>query len=167
MIETSRFLLKELQKEHATSQYLGWLKSSAGNYLTNTQDDIDSLIRYIENYQKNTSAYLMGIFCKDSKNHIGNVKFEYLNDEKSLVEMGILIGEPAFHGKGVAIEVISAFASYTVNEYGTELMVLGVSKYNTQAISAYRKLGFKPENRPLSNIDSDDGMLMSWELNNE
>lgn len=167
MLATSRFILEKLKKKHATMQYLSWLKGSTSIYLTNTQNDINSLINYIEKYQNNSNAYLLGIFCKDSKHHIGNVKFEFLDDKKTIVEMGILIGEPSFHGKGVAGEVISAFAKYAIDKYDTELMVLGVSKYNKTAISAYQKLGFKPESRPLSSIDSSDGQLMSWKLNNE
>lgn len=167
MIDTPRFCLKELQKQHATPQYLSWLRGDASHFLTNIQTDLTSLEEYIHKSLSDTNTLLLGIFVKKSNLHIGNIKFEFLDHDRKIVEMGILIGEPAFHGVGVAGEVIKAFSEYTIIKYGTNLMVLGVSKHNKNAISAYKKLGFKPESRPLSSINSKDGILMSWSMISE
>ncbi|MEL4474473.1 GNAT family N-acetyltransferase, partial [Shewanella algae] len=78
-----------------------------------------------------------------------------------------LIGEPSYQGIGVASEVIKAFAKYSLVNYGSESMVLGVSKHNTHAIAVYKKIGFDYEHRPLSAINSEDGILMSWSFKSE
>ncbi|PAY01274.1 GNAT family N-acetyltransferase [Pseudoalteromonas sp. HM-SA03] len=167
MISTKRFFLNELRQEHATKRYLSWLKGSEARYITNTNFSLDELRDYIEQFRLDESCFLLGIFDKAEGVHIGNVKFEFLKKDKSIVEMGILIGEKSYQGKGVAAEVICAFAEYASSEFDTELMVLGVSKNNTRAISVYQKIGFKPEQRPLSKIDSEGGLLMSWSIKND
>jgi RimJ/RimL family protein N-acetyltransferase len=164
MIYTNRFELVELTRKYASDRYLSWLNGDASTYLTNTKTDKEGLIEYIEYYLNNKNTYLLGIFTKDSEEHIGNVKFEYLDENKHTVGLGILIGDPNYRGKGVAKEVIQGIADFVKIHSSTKLIVLGVSKNNKPAISAYTKLGFKLEARPFYEINSEDGVLMSWSL---
>ncbi|QTL34221.1 GNAT family N-acetyltransferase [Pseudoalteromonas viridis] len=166
-IDTQRFSLLELQVRDASARYLSWLGSSSGQYITNKASKITELKEYIASCRANPAVYLFGIFVKETGLHIGNIKFEFLTNDKSLVEMGILIGESEYQGKGVAAEVIRAFGLYARKQFGTQLMVLGVSRNNSKAISAYERIGFSPEPRALSSIDSEDGILMSWRLDDE
>ncbi|CAM4079836.1 GNAT family N-acetyltransferase [Pseudoalteromonas ostreae] len=167
LLETERFKLVELEKKDASDRYLSWLSSKAGEFLSFKACEKESLENYIRSQRVNENVLLLGIYTLLDDEHIGNIKFEFIDKAKKIVEMGILIGEQSHQGVGVASEVIKAFAEYSLVNYGSELMVLGVSKHNTHAIAVYKKIGFDYEYRPLSAIDSEDGILMSWSFKSE
>ena len=57
--------------------------------------------------------------------------------------MGILIGEPAWRGKGAAKEVLIKSAKYIKSNFGIRKIYLGVHEDNFPAFLAYKKAGFK------------------------
>lgn len=161
---TERLLLKTLSVEDVSPSYLDWLESKNAHFIINRQDSCEELRQYVAEKEKSKNIFLLGIFVKPGNVHIGNIKFEYLTDDFSIVEMGILIGDVRYRGKEIAKECIQAFSSFTKKEYKTRLMVLGVAKENHAAIKAYEKIGFRLENQEYSYVDPGSGMLMSLEL---
>ena len=118
---------------------------------------------YICETISNSNVNFLAVIDERTGEHIGNIKFIFLNPEYSVIEMGILIGESSYHGRGVAGELINEFARFAVRNYNSKLMLLGVDKSNLTAIKAYRKIGFKEEKK-LYEIDRNIGLLMSWSL---
>jgi len=83
-----------------------------------------------------------GIFT-DSRQHIGNVKYEPINIEDKVATMGILIGDKEWRGKGVAPEVIKASSEYLNKTYGIRYIDLVVNGNNAPAVSVYKKMKFE------------------------
>ena len=165
-LSTERFLLRCLTSNDATERYLLWLQSPSADFIINKASEVIQLATYIESHTQNEHTMLLGIFEKRTLLHIGNIKFEFLNAQQSIVEMGILIGDINWQGIGVAGEVISAMGDYFRDHFNTHKMVLGVDKDNIAAIKAYQKIGFSEELEPLSVVDATHGMLMAWNLRN-
>ena len=74
--------------------------------------DVPSLRRYVEERAARDDVLFLGIFTPDGATHVGNVKYEPINEHEGFTVMGILIGDRAWRGRGVAEEVIVASARW-------------------------------------------------------
>ena len=74
--------------------------------------------------------------------HIGNIKYDPIDFNACTAEMGILIGNQDWIGRGVAGEVILASCLWLSKKIGVKKITLGVHPDNIGAILAYRKIGF-------------------------
>jgi len=145
-IKTERFVLKPLLPRHATRKYLAWLRDNASSrYISAAKKTrrIQDLRNYIKNFSGSKDCIFLRILTKQSKRHIGNIKYHPIDLEKQTAVMGILIGEPAWRGKGVAKEVIKATSHWLGENLGIKKIFLGVAKDNKSACFAYKKCGFQ------------------------
>lgn len=137
------FFLKILEKEHATPEYCDWLNDSAVNkYLETRSSSIRELEEYIADKLNGENSLLFGIFNKSDNRHIGNIKLEPINFEKSCATMGIIIGDKNYWGRGLATEATRVLVNYAFNELGLKEINLGVISENEPAIRVYEKCGF-------------------------
>ena len=166
-IVTSRFQLRPLDLEDVTDRYVGWMKNEATRgYIATASSsvDINSIQQYVYERSNREDIIFLGIFEKNSKLHIGNIKFEPVDSRSGFAVMGILVGEPEWRGKGVAVEVLRATAVWLRQYRNIRKIVLGVSCTNTQAIRAYRKAGFVEQSTELIPAVSPSSVTMVWEL---
>lgn len=159
LLISDRFKLKFLDAVDASTNYLYWLNSGVSEFILNKPESKSGLVAYIEEQLADDDIYFYGIFTCDD-DHIGNVKFIIKGKNRDCAEMGILIGEKEWHGKGVAKEVIECFANHAKQQLGLTRMQLGVDSANTAAVSAYYKIGFKV----VDDGRNDGGLSMSWEF---
>jgi|TARA_Y100000310_G_C20416415_1_gene684546 RimJ/RimL family protein N-acetyltransferase len=135
--------LRTLSEEHATEKYAGWLNDPEVNkYLETRQVTVDELKSYIAEKNTSSNALLFGIFWKEDDTHIGNLKLEPIDHEKSKATLGILIGDKDYWGKGVATEATNLITQYAFTTLGLKEVNLGVISDNRAAIRVYEKCGF-------------------------
>lgn len=147
MIMTDRFYLRPLNLVDVTQEYQNWFFDAVTkNYISSAKTGVslDSLREFIEERLNRNDVLFLGIFTRDENHHIGNIKYEPIDHESGFAEMGILIGDIQYRGKGVAREVILASAQYLNKMYSINRIYLGVDKTNESAIKAYIKTGFQP-----------------------
>ena len=159
MIVTQRFLLKLLTIDDVNQNYLSWLNPEINSYIeyAKSNTSMKVLRSYVGERENRQDVLFLGIFTKD-KHHIGNIKYEPINQKNKTAVMGILIGDSNWRGVGVAVEVIKASGDYLVEQYGIETILLGVSRNNKEAIVAYQKVGFKVKDQNKNSIK------MVWRL---
>jgi ribosomal-protein-alanine N-acetyltransferase len=162
-METERFFLRTLiPGKDRLQNYLTWMTDKASNpFIQGIREDtnLQDLEEYIEAKNSSLDAILLGIFLRDSFEHIGNVKLEPIFEGQDAT-LGILIGEKSWRGKGVGFEVISRIIVYSFQELNLRKLNLGVDTNNTPAISLYQKLGFRQSNDV---SDAESGILMILE----
>lgn len=144
---TGRFELRCLAPDDATPRYLHWLANKdARRYILSARETptLDSLRGFIASKHNSPDVLFLGIFERVSGTHIGNIKYEPIDDSAGTAEMGILIGDPFWRGRGVAREVIIASARWLYENRRIRRILLGVEEDNAGAISAYRRAGFHP-----------------------
>ena len=144
-IDTERFFLRELSVNDATPRYLSWLRDEAASrFITSAADTLalDDLRNYIAIRAGRDDVLFLGIFDRATAAHVGNIKYEPLDAAAGYTVMGILIGDPAYRGRGVAAEVLRATARWLAEHRGIRRIELGVDEANLPAIRAYEKLGF-------------------------
>jgi len=162
-LHSKRFFLRRLTVLDATPQYLSWLDDpQITRFIVFKQNSINALKHYIQTQIDDDKTYFLGIFDEENKQHIGNVKFIFEDNSFKCFEMGIMIGEANWHGKGVAGEVLSLFASYAMKEHNSKFMTLKVEEDNKPAIRAYQKLGFEHSGVTIKPA----GYVMTWDLDN-
>ncbi|MDX9713888.1 MAG: GNAT family protein [Dissulfurispiraceae bacterium] len=167
---SDRFILRELSANDVTSQYLGWLQDvDAKKYITAASHTscLSDLKQYVCSRIGREDILFLGIFDKSTGLHIGNIKYEPVNSALGFAVMGILIGNPAFRGKGVATEVLNSSAQWLKTHRNIDQILLGVSKYNIKAIRSYEKTGFVIADSPYLPISVEEQIIMSWDVPDE
>jgi RimJ/RimL family protein N-acetyltransferase len=167
VIESARFRLRPLTVDDATERYRRWLlDDDARRYITAAAltRDLEDLRRFIAERQNRDDVLFLGIFEKSSGAHIGNIKYEPVDAVAGYAVMGVLIGEPAYRGRGVTAEVLDATARWLRDRRGIDEVVLGVHRSNAAAIRAYEKVGFVAAPTPHIPRPQDGTMTMVWDL---
>lgn len=160
-------MLRPLDMDDVSERYLGWLKDQAAQQYISaavSQTDLTALQLYVAERSGREDVVFLGIFEKITGLHIGNIKYEPVNSELGYAIVGILIGAPDWRGRGVAAEVLLASAEWLRQHRKIRQIVLGVSRTNTAAIHAYKKVGFVEEATEFIPIVSPEGLTMVWHL---
>ena len=166
MIDTPRFTLRPLAVADVSTRYLSWLSDGRALRFINgaTGDNhLDELKSYVARREGRDDVVFLGIFTHAGE-HIGNIKYEPVDTERGAAVMGILVGEVAWRGMGVAGEVIQASSVWLHERRGIRAIVLGVDRDNLAGIRAYEKLGFIEEAHPLVPVDMTIACPMVWHL---
>ena len=167
IIETDRFLLKSLTEEDVSDRYLGWLRNDeALSFITAAKrtSTLLSLREYVRTHSATQDTIFLGIFGKDNNLHVGNIKYQPMDSQKSYAVMGILIGDIGYRGLGVASEVIRESAFWLKRHQNINQIVLGVSNDNVAAIRAYKKAGFQIASTPHIPMCADNVATMVWNI---
>lgn len=155
MIKTTRFTLRPLTVADVSPRYLSWLSEChVLRFISGAKGDnqLEDLKAYVSLREGREDVLFLGIFTH-AGDHIGNVKYEPIDCRRGAAVVGILIGEVAWRGKGVAGEVVYASAMWLREYRGVTQIVLGVNRDNIPGIRAYAKLGFVEEEHPLAPVD--------------
>jgi len=146
LITSDRFALRPLRQEDVTDQYVQWLnEEETSRFISEAQlrhHDIESVRTYLEARIGRKDVLFLGVFVRHTGVHIGNIKFEPIDRTSKTTEMGILIGEKQWRGRGVASEILAAASKYLNDALGIQEITLGVSCDNHPAMRAYRKANF-------------------------
>lgn len=165
-INTHRFILREITEADASETYLSWLRDPLSvKYITaaGTQNELYNLKQYIRERVGRNAVLFLGIFDATTGQHVGNIKYEPVNDELGYAIMGILIGEVTYRGIGVAKEVITASSKWLSDNRNIYEILLGVHLENVSAIKAYEKMGFKVSDTPFISKRAPGALIMKLE----
>ena len=150
-IDTERLHLRELEPSDASERYLSWFSDPAAQrYITAAASTaaVEDLRSYIRERTGRRDVLFLGIFDRETGLHIGNIKYEPLDEAGGYAVMGILIGDPDYRARGVAREVLDATTAWLHERRGIREIVLGVDTGNHAAIRAYEAAGFVVESTP-------------------
>jgi RimJ/RimL family protein N-acetyltransferase len=95
--------------------------------------------------QQGKSQYQFIICTLDDEKPIGNVMLFEIDTRRGGAELGIVIGEPDYRGKGFGSDACNAIVDFAFGELRLERVYLSVRADNPSAEAAYVKCGFKKE----------------------
>lgn len=165
-LSTTRFVLRPLLPDDVTETYSGWFDDpEVAPYILTARrpHDVASLRRYIEERFGRNDVLFLGIFTLDGNTHIGNIKYEPVDERGGSAVMGILIGDRAWRGRGVAREVIVASARWLQTHRGIRDIYLATAKDHHTAIATYEKIGFRIEVGTRMQV-KEGSICMAWYL---
>jgi len=148
ILQGKRIMLRSLTEADITEEYLSWLNDPEvmaymeSKHLTHT---MISLKKFVAETIKDKSTIFLAIIA-DNK-HIGNIKLGPINTIHKHGDIGIMIGNKAYWGKGHATEAIKLLVQFAFKELHLHKLTAGFYSNNAASIKAFMNAGFREEGR--------------------
>lgn len=141
VFEGQRIYLRILQETDIDDRYLSWFDNeSLMKFYTTTKHTFtkEKMVEEL-NQAEATQTYLYGVFTKETDVCIGNVKIGPINLTHMNSDLVVLIGDPAYHGKGLATEAISVGNTIAFKKFSVRKLFGGMYESNIASIKAYTR----------------------------
>lgn len=146
ILESDIFYLREISIEDCDEKYLSWMNDSEINkflesrFMTHTIDSLKNFVTAMKNSENNI---LFAIVDKKSDEHIGNIKLGNIHPIHKYADIGLIIGDKNYWGRGIATNAIELVSRYAFDEFNLRKVFAGVYENNIGSIKAFEKCGFK------------------------
>jgi ribosomal-protein-alanine N-acetyltransferase len=138
--------LKPLSINEVNTTYLSWLQDP--EVMTGIETSgytLENLKQYVTVQLGNSNVHFFAIWSNDTNQHIGNIKFEIVDRKAKVSDLGLLIGNKNYWGKGVGSEACKLGITYLFEQLGLRKIYLAVYENNPSAKKLYENAGFKLE----------------------
>ncbi len=136
------FLLEPI---HASEAYVGWLNDPLVNRFLESRfgaATLESTKEFIAQQLASPTALFLGIRSRTHGRHVGNIKLAPIDRRHGVAEIGILVGDRATWGQGLATEAIALLAEIARHELGLRKLTAGCYASNVGSARAFEKAGF-------------------------
>ena len=147
-LEGKLIYLRAIELSDVNENYLKWLNEpdvTTGLASGTFPSTLAALHHFVAQKSRDTNTVMMAICDKETNKHIGNIKLDNFDWVSRTCELGVLIGEKEFWGKGIGSEVCKMTIHYAFQQLNIRKIVLCVYANNPGAIKVYEKLGFVNE----------------------
>lgn len=144
-LKGEQIYLRILEEFDVNDHYVKWLndyevtKFTESRFKPHTIESLKSEIGSMINNNNITFA----IVEKEKNKHIGNIKLGNINWIHRYAEIGLIIGEKDYWGKGIAREAIGLVVDYAFKGINLRKLNAGIYINNVGSIKAFQKCGFK------------------------
>lgn len=138
--------LAPLLPEHVGDDYVRWLNDPDINrYLESrfVHHTLDSTRSFVAAARDDGATAMFGIWL-DGR-HVGNIKLGPIDRHHGRGEIGILIGERAVWGRGIATRAISAISQFAFTALSLRKLTAGCYSSNKGSLRAFERAGFSIE----------------------
>lgn len=142
---TDRLILRTLESADASGAYLAWMNDPEIMRYTESRfasHDAAVLKGFIESMNTSGDNLLLGLIASEQGRHIGNIKLGPIDRHHQRAWIGIIIGDRARWGQGLASEAINAVAHYGLADLGLHRIAAGIYGDNQGSVGAFAKAGF-------------------------
>lgn len=143
--EGAACVLKPMTLHHATKEYVRWLNDKNINQYLESKYQIHTIVSvkdFIKEKIHDANSLFYAIYSLDNL-HIGNIKLD-INSNHLRGDIGFIIGNSDYHGKGIATSAISLLCSYAF-KIGLQKVTAGAYENNIGSSKALQKCGFIQE----------------------
>ena len=154
-IEGNSIYLRAIEISDVSARYLAWMNDeevtrglASGTFPSN----MTNLSHYVDQIINSKSAVMFAICDQSNDLHIGNIKLDNFDWINRTCELGLLLGDRNYWGKGIGTEVVRLCLNYAFNQLNFRKVVLAVYANNPAAIKLYEKIGFQHEGTLRSQI---------------
>jgi RimJ/RimL family protein N-acetyltransferase len=151
-------MFRILNREDVSDRYVGWLNDPEVNkYLEVrfTPQTRSTCEEFVESMKIDPASYFFGIFDKANNSHIGNIKIGFIDVTHRSAELGLVIGEKEYWGKGYATEAIRSITQWGFNSIGLKRIEAGCYDSNMGSLRAFLKTGYAVEGFKRSCVESE------------
>lgn len=129
--------------------YLRWRNDFAviGNLIDVNPITLEQEIARYDNQMLDTSSVRFQLYDRATLHPIGIAAYNTIDDRNSSTEYSIIIGEAAFRGRGYGTEATRLMLDYAFTALQLHSVWLEVFEFNTGAVRAYEKAGFRHAGR--------------------
>lgn len=144
-------ILREFSEENLHDEkYFKWLRDLD---VVETINRIEYILpikfseveKYVNNLWNSSHDAFFSIYTKDKNEFIGTQRVSEINWRTGTANLGILIGEREYWGKGIAKDSISVICDYCFNKLSLRRLVANTLATNIAMGKCFERLGFKLE----------------------
>ncbi len=149
-LEGKRCVLRPLAGEDINKRYLKWLNDREVTEYMETgvfPTTLDELRDFYNRVSTSKTDIMFAVLDKRKNLHIGNIKLGSINWVHRFADLGIMIGDKRYWGKGYGPEACRLVLEYAFDRLNLNKVVLGVCSTHKNAINVYKKVGFRIEGR--------------------
>jgi len=141
IFEGQRIYLRRLREKDIDDRYLSWFDNVKlmEHYITTKHNFTKEKMVEELNQAETTQTYLYGVFTKDTDVCIGNIKIGPINLTHMFSDLVVLIGDTAYHSKGLASEAISVGNTIAFKKFSIRKLFGGMYESNIASIKAYTR----------------------------
>ena len=151
VITGKRIKLVYFSKKYLNNpNYLKWLRDYEVIKYINRPEYVESVTSedikaYVERLEKSENDIFFAIVTADGNEFIGTFKICYIDWYTKRAELGIMVGDKDYWGKGIATEAFSIAINFLFNKLNFHKIVGGCMESNIGMRKVFEKLGFKEE----------------------
>jgi len=148
LITGKNIYLREIKLSDVNKNYRRWINDIEVNRCLESRFNkwsIKKLENYVKKIRKDPNNVFLAIITKDENSHIGNIKIGPIDWNHKFADVGIIIGEKAFWGKGFATEAIKLVTDFAFKKLNLHKLNAGAYANNIGSIKAFKKAGFSVE----------------------
>ncbi len=149
-LEGAKVILRPLQNTDIGARYLSWLNDREVTKFMEERNfpcTIQDIRKFYEEMNRSKTDVLLAIVDKKKDLHIGNIKLGGINWAHRFGELGIMIGEKRYWGKGYGQDACKVLLKYAFERLNMNKIFLGTYAAHKSAIRSYKKAGFRIEGR--------------------
>ncbi len=141
-----KIFIRLLSPEDVTQEYVNWMQDEEivqyleSRWRVSTIEDIKEYVKTINN---SPNDFLLGIFDKENSEHIGNIKIGSINQIHRYADIGFIIGNKKYWGKGIASEAIELATKFAFEELNLNKLIAGIYEGNIGSTKALIKMGYR------------------------
>jgi ribosomal-protein-alanine N-acetyltransferase len=143
-----KLYLRALERSDINEDYLHWINDAEVTkyMLTGTfPSNVEKLEEYYHRMTTSPNHVILAIVDKNSDRHVGNITLNDISWIDRTANLGIMIGDKDFWGKGYGTEATKLMIQYAFGRLNLRKLWLGVYASQKAAIRLYEKAGFKVE----------------------
>ena len=148
VIESSRLYLKRTDVSDVSEKYISWLNDTRINRFLELRFEkhtLSTTLKHIKSVSSQESIAMFSMYALPQKIHIGNIKLGDIRPQHGTAEIGILIGDSNYLGRGYGTESIGLVSHLAFNKLGLRRLMAGCYENNLGSIKAFEKNGFVRE----------------------
>jgi ribosomal-protein-alanine N-acetyltransferase len=145
---TGRVELFLLEPAHVSAAYVDWLADPQVNRFLESRfamHDLASTQRYVASMLSAANTLFLGIHSAELRRHVGNIKLGPIDSQHGLGEIGIMIGDRAAWGRGIASDAIGVLCRIGFEQLGLRKLTAGCYASNAGSARAFARAGFTHE----------------------
>jgi RimJ/RimL family protein N-acetyltransferase len=115
---------------------------SGDEYQIHTPEHLANVFkRFIE--EPKPDRVMMAFYDRETLQPIGWGNIRDINTFHQTCELGVLIGEPEYRGRGYGSEAVRLMVDYAFTAFNIRNVLLDTNSFNHRAFRAYQKVGFR------------------------
>jgi ribosomal-protein-alanine N-acetyltransferase len=160
-IVTERLVLDPVRAADVDGPYSRWFDDPEVVRHLETAGPLgrERIAAFVESCIADPATILLAIRWRSGSTHIGNVKLGPIVARHAHAGVGIVVGDRAFWGRGVAREVLAEVSRFAFATLPLEKLIAGVVVENLGSIRAFEAAGFQREALRRRHFRTNDGRL--------
>jgi RimJ/RimL family protein N-acetyltransferase len=147
VLVATRLRLEPFAERHLSERYVAWLNDPEVVRFSEQRlrrHSLESCRTYMESFAGTPDHFWAAIVTEQGLGHVGNLTAR-IDEEESVADVAILIGERRAWGHGYATEAWLAVTDYMLRTLGLARVTAGTMRANERMLALMRRTGMAEE----------------------